>query len=572
MNVFEHQRFRLRSRPRDGTPGEECYLSWAEIMTDEREFAPAFHYPLEYMNVAALGLCIGLTQAFMEPKNVSELLDRLGRPVSSDEMSGIVDAYRNEFGIDDGSRFMQGPEPERDKKGRPKKIGPLSELVPTIKKGDKEFLNRTTGHMVVRTDQIPILLASRSTFYEKSAGRGYLTGTSGDMEVRTYLIDPNSLRNTIWLNVLNVERQGGNFTPQGDSESGYDDWMWIKLPKVAEVPANAVSLRSALFWMVANLWVEIAELDEPGVCIVTGDVIPAGERAGIGAVVTSTGIGYGAKVERDNGIEVRQSFFVHPNGPWKLVTPKKGPSFPRHLEVDEESGLIGEMGGLFYASQRSERGYHLAPVVEQLYDLKSLLEDRDDIYDHDRYDLHCFGFHMLSAKKNVHGGYESELFEYPLLGRKAEERTTAMEQAEILLSKCSERTRGVADTLRQAVQRCIMKETKTKEDDGVVSFSEKERVSDSGLLRDVTRELWSDAGDELRRLIHRLGTEEMSADDLEGNRQTMVDEWTEAMKKHAERIFLRYFNDYSASPQHMLAAHDARRLFYARIWKLKGIE
>lgn len=565
MNVFDDQRFPLRSRPPDGTLGEERRVSWREIMTGTEEFLPHFGYPLEYMNVAALQLCITLTQAFLEPEEVETIAERLGKPVPMEEFERAVEPYRELFGIDEGHRFMQGPEPPRDKKGRIA-TGSLSELLLTVKKGDKEFLNRPSREWGVRLDQIPVLLASRATFYEKSAGRGYLTGTSGDMEVRTFLIDRNSLRNTIWLNVLSNENYRNRYVQAGEND-GYDNWMWIQLPDTKEVPQNSISLRSALFWTVANMWVDIQILEEPRQCVVTGDIIPAGARAGVGVVVKSTEIRFGATVVRDDGQEAYQSFFVHPNAPFKKVTPVKGPSFDRHLEVQENSGLIGQMGGLFYTSLgKGEQEFHLAPTVEQVYTLHSLREDEVDV--RNRYDLLCFGFQMLSSKKNVHGGYESEVFAYPILGSGDEDRTEAMQTAESLLNGCASITNAVEGILRQAVQRCIMKETDTQEKDGVITFKEKAKVSGAGILRDVSRELWSEAGNELRRLMNEIAAINDQRERLSRHAQRLLSKWTDDIVMEAERIFRRYFDDYSASPQHLLAAHDAQRLFYGRLRKM----
>ena len=568
MNVFEDQRFFLRSRAPDGGIGEERYLSWHEIMTGEEEVLPFFQYSLEYMNMAALGLCVSLTQAFLEPANATDLIERLDKPVPKAELDTIIEQNKELFGIDEGHRFMQGKEPARDKKGR-LKTGDLSEVLLTIKKGEKEFLNRPAQDSAVRLDQVPLLLFARATFFEKSAGRGYLTGTTGDLEIRTFVIDPSSLRNTIWLNVLTHENQAHQFTAIG-SDQGYDNWMWISPPQTKETAQGAISLRSGLFWMVANKWIEIEELEESRQCVVTGDIVEAGQRAGTGVVVSATGVGFGATVKREDGLEVRQSFFRHPNGPHRHITPKKGASFDRHLEVQENSGLIGQMGGLFYAAPgSSDHGFHIAPVVEQLYEIHTMLEEDYDVDVHNRYDLLCFGFNMLSSKKNVHGGYKSELFNYPILGGSLEQRTELMKVAEGILVECAKITGDIEDALRQAVQRCIMKEINASDNDGVITYKDKSRVSGAGILRDVSRELWGSAGNELRRVLKEISEYKTSAEDIERAEEQILTAWTKSIYDSARKIFLRYFDDYSASPQHLLAAHDARRLFYARIWKLR---
>lgn len=567
MNVFEHQRFLLRTRPPEGGPGDQLRLSWKEIMTGPDQ-ALRFDYPLEYMNVAALGLCAALTQAVFDPADAEELVGRLMTPLIEDEIEKAIAPLRDAFAIDGKRPFLQGPEPKRDAKGR-LDTGSLSEILLTVKKGDKEFLNRPIDEWGVAIDQIPLLLFSRSTFFEKSAGRGYLTGTSGDLEIRTFPIDRGSLRRTIWLNVLTRENQTKDFIAAGaGSDKDYDSWMWLSPPKGGEVAQGRISLRSGLFWMVANGWIDIRELDSERLCIVTGEPIPAGERAGTGVVVTATSIGFGAKVPNAQGVDVRQSFFEHPNGPYKVITPEKtGIPFTTHLSVEENRGLIGQMGGLFFATGRARKteAIHIAPIVKQLTDLQGVLEDDHDVEGRDRYDLLCFGFNMLSSKKNVHGGYASELFTYPILGRNLEDREVALDAAEAIVNGAAQITRSIEYALHRAIQRCTMTATDSEDNDGVVTFKEKEKINSSGMMNDATAELWSNAGDELRLLLIEIDKLKESSDEIRRNEQTLLDRWTDAMVRHAERIFHRYFNTYSVSPQHLLAAHDARRLFYSLI-------
>lgn len=558
LNTFEHQRFLVRRPPDRAHPlGEPLRLSWREIMTGQDE-PLRFDYPLEYFNIAALGLCVALTQATLEPESLDDLAKRLESGVTDEEMESSIRSLRDLFTIDGDVRFLQGPEPARDKKGR-LDTGHLSELMLTMKKGDKVFLNRAEGDAVVSLDQIPLLLFSRSTFFEKSAGRGYVTGTSGDLEIRTFLIDPSSLRRTIWLNVLSREQQTNLFTMPGDS-SGYDGWMWIQPPD-DDVAQGALSLRAGLLWMVANAYIEIKEVSEPRPCIVTGDMQTG--RVGTGVVVSATGKGYGVKVQREKGPDVRMSFFHHPNGPWQTITSTKADPFDKHLSVAECSGLIGQMAGLFFSSGTDK--YHIAPVIEQLYALRrhGLIDEKF------RFDLLCFGFHMLSSKQNVHGGYEVEQYHYPILGTDDDNTEDALRQAEGVMERAAERVAKIEWILKRAVQMCTLKEINAEEqDDGTLTFKEKKRVDEGGIMRDASTELWKRAGDELGALIEKIGEAGHSADDLQNAGDELMIWWTDKIALHAEAIFNRVFNDYSSSPQHLVAAQNAHRLFKGGLYNI----
>lgn len=554
LNVFEHQRFLVRRPPdREHPRGQQLRLSWRQIMTGADE--PLwFDYPIEYFNVAALGLCAALTQAVLEPETLDDLAARLQSGVADDEIESRIGPLRDLFTIDGNVRFLQGAEPSRDKKG------PLSELLLTMTKGDKEILNRPDSDAVVALDQVPLLLFSRTTFYQKSAGRGYLTGTSGDLEIRTFLVDPQSLRRTIWLNVLTREQQAKTnmFTPQGDLD-GYDRWMWSDPPE-GDVPQGALSLRAGLFWMVANAFVEISDISEARPCIVTGDLLTG--RVGTGVVVASTGKGYGVKVAREKGPEVRMSFFHHPNGPWQTIVPSKGAPFDRHLSVGECSGLIGQMAGLFFSSGHE---HHVAPVIQQLYAMHL-----HKIVDHSgQTEILCFGFHMLSSKQNVHGGYEIEQYRYPILGAQDDDPDGALRVAEGIMNGAAERTGKIEWILKRAVQMCLLKEIDTEsQEDGTLVFKEKKKIDEGGVMRDSSTELWGSAGRELPGLVVRIGETGGKAETLENASDELLNWWTDSIVLHAEEIFRRIFDDYSSSPQHLAAAHNARRLFNGALYKL----
>jgi|GEM_PF-3245007 len=570
LNVFEHQRFLLRRRSPTDPFGERIELSFRDLVTMPDGESMRFDYPLEYMNIAALNLCAALAQAAFEPRDQCDLAARLAAPMSPEEFEAGIAPLRDSFTIDgpSGSRFMQGPEPVRDRKGR-LNGGPLSDLLLTVKKGDKSFLNRPDEEWAVRLDQVPLLLFARATFYEKSAGRGYLTGTSGDLEIRTYPIDPASLRRTIWLNVLTGESQkmlGNAYVPAGSSE-GYDGWMW-QAPPPDDVAEGGLSLRSGLFWMVANAHIEIGEIEEPRTCIVTGKEIAG--RAGISVVVASTGRGYGVKVAREKGPEVRQSFFRHPNGPIEMRPTKEGVPYLRHLRVDETSGLIGSMAGLFFAASGDDGSYKLAPVVEQLYSLR--LELRRSGGHMPELDLACFGFHMLSSKQNVHGGYEFESFHYPMPNAAAEELPGIMAKAHELLSKYSQDAREMERLLSAAIQRCMLVEVNTEEDEaGRLMFKPKKTLPPESLIPGTVREFWRMVGADLREFLESIGSKATSEAALADRHDEFERWWRRSTADHLLLLFDRLFKAYHTSPVYMVAAHKARGFLYATLRKRFGL-
>lgn len=553
MNVFEHQSFLLRRPPDAEHPlGERVRRTYREIMTGPDEELH-FDYPLEYLNVAALGLCVALTQATLEPETTAELESRIASPLSVQEFEEAIAPLREPFSIDGEVRFMQGRKLERD----PAKEAAL--LQDKVSLTVSDFMNRPDNNWVVAPDQIPLLLFARATFYEKSAGRGYLAGTSGDLEVRTFLAYSPSLRKTIWLNVLTGDQQQqhyeGDFTEAGSAE-GYDQWMWVHPPKT-DVSQGQISLRSGLFWLVATNAIWIQELEKPCPCIVTGELVTG--QAGVRVVTKSTGIAYGVYVSRTKGPDVRLSFFRHPNAPYAVRKNKEGGIFHQHLVVDEVSGLLGNMGGLFFSGGGGkEEGYHTAPVLRQYNGLKGLTKRELPI------NLLCFGFHMLSSKKNIHGGCESERFRYPMID---DPSSTLMNNLQGLMSGAATKAEEIRKLLTRAVQICMMVEVDASENEGRFQFKQTANLQNGsdykGFVRDIGREYWSGVSANVGELLKRIEAAASDPSQMEEVATTTETWWNRESAIIAKGIFDRYFDDYSQSVEHLPAAYAARNIFYA---------
>src|SRR5690554_5532806 len=103
LNVFEHQRFRLR------TPsGERVEKSFRDLLT-EPDAAYSLDYAQAFYDVAALSLMSYLAQVAFEPESVDDLAERLQAPMSDEDFERAVAPLRARFALTgDGPRFMQG--------------------------------------------------------------------------------------------------------------------------------------------------------------------------------------------------------------------------------------------------------------------------------------------------------------------------------------------------------------------------------------------------------------------------------------------------------------------------------
>ncbi len=565
LNVFEHQRFRLRRPPSDGhSKGERVTRSFREIITGDDE-SLLFDYPLEYLNVAALGLCVALAQTAFEPEIVEDLEARLASPLTDDEYEHGVAPLRDLFTIDGppGTRFLQGPEPEKDKKGRYKKRSALSNLLLTVKHGNKTFLNRPVEEWVVEYDQIPLLLFARHTFFEGNAGRGYLNGTSHEMGIRTFLLDAeNMLRRSMWLNVIAQETQAereGDFQLI-DSASGFDGQLWHEVPNLEAVVQGNLTLRAGLLWQTAHTFIILEEVGKPRPSLVTGERFKG--KVGTAVVVSPSGIGYGVRPEPKAR---RESFFRHPNAP-TFEGEVKDNFIRSQLKTEDTAGLIGHMAGLFFGpgTLDAERPSNLntALVIDQWYEL-----DQQPAVD-----LLCFGFEMQGKPvPNVHSGYHIERFRYPVLESGEEDTIKVRIEAEAILAEAATFTQKVERVLSGAIQRCTLVQVEAKADEkGRQNFKLKEDLAPEQLARSAAHNLWRQARHELANLLRQIEAHGQGACALSQAAPALIAEWRNGIAGHARNLFQPIFDTYSASPQHLVAAHRAKGFLYGTLNKLQG--
>ena len=262
LNVFEHQRFRVRTP--DGTRLSRSFRELVTATADDGtpldpDEALALDYPQEYLDAAALGLLAFLAQAAFEPATPRALAERVRDAAhDADAYEAGVGPLRAHFRLDgDGPRFMQGRPPTAPviKKATQRIHSMLLNVPPPANHlSDKEFLNRPTAELAVSIDQAALLCFARNTFYEGTGGSGYQKGVNGDTPIRTLVTDPAEgdtvrLRRSLWLNVLSAEAQRsipGRYAQPGDA-SAYDGWFW-ETPPTDAVGLGRITLRAALGW------------------------------------------------------------------------------------------------------------------------------------------------------------------------------------------------------------------------------------------------------------------------------------------------------------------------------------
>ncbi len=567
LNVFEHQRFRLR------TPeGEAVEKSFRELLT-EPDAAYALDYAQAFYDVAALSMMSYLAQVAFETESVEELAARLEAPMSDDDFERAIAPLRGRFALTgDGPRFMQAPEPfdERKKAG-------VDVAVFISAKGDRQFLHRADADWAVAPDQAGLLLFARNTFYEGTAGRGYQKGTNGDTPVRVFVTDTADgdalwLRRTIWLNVLACDQQHEYAGAYAAPDQGYDGAFWIDPPK-EDVPTGGVTLRSGLGWMTAYHWLWYEE--GAGICPLTGECVEGVVARSVSK--RSTGIAYGSKGDLESGVRAER-LFRHPNVSTKKVYDRKTGevSGERPFLVNRTQGLTDAIGAAFFGgtSQKDAAAFVLAPLVSQA---QAPPVKRQFARAGRGPTALVFGFHMLSNQKNVHGGIEQSAFSLPLLGANPLETKRLMEAASQLIRDAGAFAEQVARVLGQAVQRTSGAGVRAKEDPetGRITLKKLESTPsvDDPFGRDTLAAFWRAVQG---HLVGHAGAITKASQDGPDALTLQSDElhtaWEDTIIREVRQHYTPIFEHYSTLPRTMPYAHAALRILNGELKKLRSTQ
>lgn len=585
LNVFDHQRFLVRRA--DGTRTTRSFRELLTATTDDgRPLDPdeplVLDYPHVFFNVGALGLMMYLVHVAFEPEDGDELVQRLEVPVPMDEFETRIAPLRTRFTIDGSgtSRFMQGPPPEPDAKGKLPRPDDVSTILLTVRKDNSlnkmEWLNRPDTTWTVALDQVPLLLFTRNTFYEAAGGAGYQKGTAGDVPIRTLLLERANdrlvrLRRSVWLNVLHRQFQKDRFPADIAVDlRGYDGFMWEALPE-GDVPTGGTTLRAGLGWMVAYHYLEVTEIpeDAPATCMVTGH--PLTGRAATGVWKRATGIAYGTKGDEDSGTRASR-LFRHPNVPTYAVLDKKTGNYgeERQQTVHRTRGLVDTMGAIFFGSEHdgSTVSHRMAPVLEQLYEQYGSLKSyarRHSLM------LQVFGFHMVGSMGGKHSGFENDFYRYPVLhGETPSETSYLLRIARELMHKASEQANTVAGLLQRALQETAAVAVEWSADEhGHLSIKRKEKktAADFEFGRDTLTAYWTGVGSLVRGFVAQIADRATDPATLAAAHTDLLQRWGEDLAALARRLYRPHFDDCSTQPKTMPFAHHAARRFYTTLKK-----
>lgn len=575
LNVFEHQRFRLR------TPiGEPVEKTFRQLLT-EPDAAYALDYAQAFYDVAALNLMAFLAQAAFEPATVEELAGRFAAPMAEADFEEAVAPLRKRFALTgDGPRFMQAPD-ETWVSGR-EPIGRAilsTHAAPNEKQDDKRFLSRLDPDWVVSIEQSALFLFARNTFFPGMLG-GHKKGPNGNNPIRVLITDPADgdalwLRRTVWLNVLAREQQreypGAYADPDALRPGEYNDFFWVNPPR-GDIPAGGITLRSALGWMSDYYWLYFEQRSDDGVCPLTGRQEDGPVAREMGR--KSTRIAYG---------DSSDSLFRHPNVPIEKLYDAKARDWTgkRPFRVHRTEGLANAIGAVFFGgrSQEDRTAFVLAPAVDQAQapPLRRAFARAGR-----QPAALVFGFHMLSNQKNVHGGIEQDTFTLPLLGSTLSETQRLMASASKLMYQAGAVAEKAAQYLRKAVKRAqgVDAELNLREDGSFQLVDKRKNLRDKTnpsqnpdgvpFGRDTLAAFWRAVQ---HHLVDHAGAIAHAAADgpdaLTDQGDALREQWADTVVRDVRRQFEPVFEHYATLPRTMPYAHAALRLLNADLKKLR---
>jgi hypothetical protein len=575
LNVFEHERFRLR-----GPDGSRVEKTFRDLLT-EPDTPYALDYAQAFYDVAALNLLSFLAQLAFEPADADELARRLEAPLTAAEFEDGIAPLRPRCALNgDGPRFMQAPGPFDAERASGLDLAVfITSAKPNATQSDKRFLFRSDPDWAVPPDRAGLFLFARNTFYEGTAGRGYQKGTNGDTPVRVLVTDPADgdalwLRRTVWLNVVSRAHQreysGAYARPDNLRDGDYDGLFWSH-PPTGDVPTGSITLRAGLGWMSANHWLWYEEGE--GICPLTGERV-SGTVART-ASKRSTGVGFGAKGDIEAGIRADR-LFRHPNVPTRKRYGRQGEIIGEDpFRVERIEGLTAAIGAAFFGGRSEQDGsaFVLAPAVDQV---QSGPIRRSIIKAGRQPSALVFGFHMLSNQRNVHGGIEQDAFGLPLLGSTPEERFRIMVTASKLMRDAGAFAEQAARNLGLAVQRTSGAGVRAEvTDDGAIRLSKLEATPsvDDPFGRDTLAEFWRSVR---RRLLDHAGTIVQAAaggpDALVNQEEEIRGAWEERVIREVRDQYRPVFEHHSTLPRTMPYAHAAQRMLFASLNKLRSIQ
>jgi hypothetical protein len=190
--------------------------------------------------------------------------------------------------------------------------------------------------------------------------------------------------------------------------------------------------------------------------------------------------------------------------------------------------------------------------------------------------LLVFGFHMLSAQKNVHGGIEQDTFSYTPIADDEPEALLVLDTAAEMMNQASAFASEAARALQQAVQRTVGAGVRAEEsEDGRITLKKLEKTPsvEDPFGRDVLAAYW-------RAVQHHLvghaaaitASARVGPSVLSEAREALRQRWEDDVAAEVWRQYRPVFEHYSTLARTMPYAHAAHRLLGGVLRKIRSVQ
>lgn len=223
-------------------------ITYKDLLGSEGDWSITL--PRDDLELACLQLLICLTQVIFLPKNDSELRSRISSPMSPEEFSnGIALIDKNWFDLDHPSTpFMQ------TRGVKAKETTPIQKLLIGLPEGNNHAFFDRTGDVLNLSAACTVIALFNQASNCPSFGGGFKGSLRGGAPVTTLVMenDGNSLRKTIWRNVITLPRIRERL-PDYEPDFTRDKPTWVEPIKQGTIYNTEIGLLRGLFWQPAHI-------------------------------------------------------------------------------------------------------------------------------------------------------------------------------------------------------------------------------------------------------------------------------------------------------------------------------
>lgn len=297
------------------------------------------------MELACLQLLICLTQVLFLPDHAKTLRQRIKKPLSKEEYQTGINDYLDWFDLNHPETpFMQ----IRGVKAA--KPTPIQKLFIGLPEGNNHAFFNNAGDIATISASAAAIVLFNQAMNSPSFGGGFKGGFRGGAPITT-LLQGNSLRQTIWFNILHKETVNQWLGKDYDTLKATDKPVWVEPIKAKSTLAAAdIGLLRGLFWQPAHI--ELTSSNQASHCDFYGI-----ETKHTDAVVS---------FNKEKFVYTLIGDWVHPHSPRIFDLKKK---IHRYRSFTTTAPAWTQLNHFVIQSESKKESYRVAPVIKQFAEL-----------------------------------------------------------------------------------------------------------------------------------------------------------------------------------------------------------